>query len=82
MKIKLLKEFAFGVKTKPIGTVAEVTNGFGEDLIKKGIAKEITNVDTNEAVKQLLGKKTNKEENNVILQHNKSGEDASTKNKK
>jgi len=80
MKIKLIKEYAFGVKAKPVGTVAEVTNGLGESLIKEGIAEQITETDLNEVVKKLVEKKKNNKNNNVILQNNEVGEDASDKN--
>lgn len=40
MKVTLIKPYKFGAKEKPIGTIVDVTNGFGEKLISKGIAKE------------------------------------------
>ena len=40
MKIELLKKYAFVVKAKPKGTIAEVTKELGEKLIKKKIAKK------------------------------------------
>jgi len=83
MLIELIKEYKFGAKKKPVGTQAEVTNALGSELINKKIAKElekkVTDIET--ILKKELGKKTNKEEKNVILQHNESGEAPDTNDK-
>ena len=79
MKIELIKKYTFGAKEKEIGTIAEVTNGLAEVLIKKGIAKEVKQ---GIEIKEILNKKSNKEEKNVILQNNQNrSEKNDTKNK-
>jgi len=84
MIIELLKEYTFGAKEKAIGTRLEVTNGLASELIKKKVAKEILkqDFDIEEALKNIDNKKTKKENKDVILQNNKSGEAPDTKDNK
>lgn len=83
MIIELLKEYKFGAKEKAVGTKLEVTNGLGEQLIKKKVAKEILkqDFDIDEALKNIDNKKVKKENKDVILQNNKLGEAPDTNNK-
>ena len=79
MKIELIKKYTFGAKEKEIGTIAEVTNGLAEVLIKKGIAKEYKD---RIEIKEILNKKSNKEEKNVILQNNQNRSSSHPRNTK
>jgi hypothetical protein len=81
MIIKLIKEYTFGRNEKAKGTELEVTNALGAELISKKIATEVSKVitDVETILKKSKGKNTNKEENNVILQHNNQDKDSDTK---
>ena len=81
MKVILIKSYAFGVKKKDVGTIAEVTQGLGEELISKGIAKEYKG-EVVELPKIKKKESTNKENKSVILpKDNNQVEKPDTKDK-
>ena len=70
MKVKLIKPFILVKKELKKGTIIEVTNGYGEQLISMGVA--INEKDT-------IKKSSKLEKKSVILQNNKQEKKPVTK---
>lgn len=79
MNIELLKDYKLNTRVLPKGSIVGVTNGLGEKLIDKGVAKQTDKTDAITATKKTVVKSEKKENKNVILQNNKSGEAPDTK---